>query len=81
MRVHFARWGNSVALRVPATVLREIGATQGAAAELTVDGGKLVVTPIADTPSYTFDELLAGITEDNIHEDYFGEQAAGSEAW
>lgn len=81
MRVQFSKWGNSVALRVPAAALRDLGAAVGTQADLTIDDGKLVVTPVPDTPAYSFDELLAGITEDNIHEDYFGETSFGSEAW
>lgn len=73
MVVQFAKWGNSVALRVPQALLREISAAEGTAVDIAVKDGKLVVTPLDDTPRYDLAELLAGITDENRH----GEMATG----
>jgi antitoxin component of MazEF toxin-antitoxin module len=81
MRVQFSRWGNSLALRIPAVALVDIGASEGMAADLTVEKGKLVVTPIAAPPHYSFDELLAGITQDDQHDELFEGPPAGNEIW
>ena len=45
MEVKFQRWGNSVAVRIPAPALREMGIKAGDPADLTVAEGKLVLTP------------------------------------
>lgn len=79
MRVQFSRWGNSLALRIPAVALADLGAREGTAAELVIQGGKLVVTPIATPSRYSFDELLAGITQDNQHDGYFEGPPTGDE--
>lgn len=81
MRVQFSRWGNSLALRIPAVALADIGAIEGMAADLVIEGGKLVVTPIPTAPRYTFDALLAGITRDNQHDGLFEGPPAGDEIW
>ena len=81
MRVQFSRWGNSLALRIPAVVLADIGASEGMAADLVIEGGKLVVTPVATPPRYSFDDLLAGITRDNQHDELLDGPPAGNEIW
>ena len=46
---------------------------------MTVEHGRLVVTPVDETPVYTLDELLAGMTEDNLHEEVRTGAASGNE--
>ena len=81
MRVQFSRWGNSLALRIPAVALADIGASEGMTADLVIEGGKLVVTPVATPPRYSFDDLLAGITRDNQHDELLDGPPAGNEIW
>ncbi len=45
MKIAFQKWGNSLAVRVPKVVAQEIGARVGNAAEMSVQGGKLVIEP------------------------------------
>lgn len=78
MNAHFSKWGNSVALRIPAAFAKELDVTEGRAAEITVKGGSLVVTPVPG-PVYTLDELLAGITAENLHGEISGHYAVGNE--
>jgi antitoxin MazE len=46
MNLHIARWGNSLALRIPAEVVRSLGIKEGDSVEtsLTADGG-LAIRP------------------------------------
>ena len=72
MKVAFQKWGNSLALRVPKVVAREIGASDGKTAEMSVRDGKLVIEvtkPKRRKRRYTLDELVAGITPENRHEE------------
>jgi antitoxin component of MazEF toxin-antitoxin module len=78
-RIQFAMWGNSLAIRIPLAFAREIAAAPGRAAEVTVEHGRLVVTPVDETPVYTLDELLAGMTEDNLHEEVRTGAASGNQ--
>ena len=45
MRTHIARWGNSLALRIPRRVAEKLGVGEGGDVELTVEPGRLVVRP------------------------------------
>jgi antitoxin MazE len=78
MVVQFAMWGNSVALRIPNAYAKEVSAYAGREAEITVKDGNLVVTPIK-APVYTLDELLAGMTEENLHGEVRPASAVGNE--
>ena len=78
-RSKVCRWGNSPAIRIPATVSREIQIEDGDAVELHVQDGRFVVTPIRRR--YTLDELVAGITDENRHEETEWGAAVGKEAW
>ncbi len=77
--MHFAKWGNSLALRIPAAYAREIGACEHGRAELTIEDGKLVVAPLDQTPEFDLDALVAQITDDNRHDEIGTGPAVGEE--
>ncbi len=66
MRTHIARWGNSLALRIPRRVAEELGVVEGGDVELTVEPGRLVVRP----GPRRLEALLAGITDQNLPESF-----------
>jgi antitoxin MazE len=79
MRSRVSRWGNSLAIRIPASFSREARINEGDAIELQVEDGHLVITPIRKT--YTLDELLAGVTDENRHDETEWGPAVGREVW
>jgi Growth regulator len=79
MRSQFAMWGNSLAVRIPNDFAREIAAKPGTPVEVTIRDGALVLEPIGDAPSYTLDELLGRITDDNLHDETSTGDAIGHE--
>ncbi|QJE72275.1 AbrB/MazE/SpoVT family DNA-binding domain-containing protein [Aerophototrophica crusticola] len=79
MHLQLARWGNSLALRIPTAYAKDLGIAEGAGVDARVEDGKLVITPLADPPTYDLDELLAGITDDNIHGEVPTGKAVGNE--
>jgi antitoxin MazE len=75
-----ARWGNSLALRIPARLAREIDLREGCAVKFAIENDKLVVAPAGEpTPTYELAELVAAITPDNQHEDVSTGSAVGPE--
>ena len=74
MRSHIARWGNSLALRIPRRVAEELGVGEGGDVELTMEPGRLVVRP--GPPR--LETLLAGITDRNLPES-FDDEPHGAE--
>jgi antitoxin MazE len=69
-----AKWGNSLALRIPSSFAREMSIREGAPVDISIADGALLVRPVEERPAYELDDLLRRITEDNRH----GEVATGS---
>lgn len=65
------KWGNSPAIRLPAAVMEAAQLTLDQAVEVRAENGRIVIEPVA--PAYRLDDLLAGITAQNLH----GEQDFG----
>lgn len=80
MQTKIQRWGNSLALRIPKAFAQEVGLEEESAIEITVSGGDLVISPRAPRP-FTLEQLLEGITDDNIHEEISTGSPVGNEVW
>lgn len=74
------KWGNSLALRIPKAFAQDARLEQDSLVEISLVEGQIIVTPV-ETPVWTLDELLAGITEQNIHHEVDTGPAVGNEAW
>jgi antitoxin component of MazEF toxin-antitoxin module len=68
-----SRWGNGKALRIPGPILEQLGIGESSKVSLSVELGKLVITPVRDVPD-SLEELLKGSTRDQFRVD-------GDEAW
>ena len=80
METRIGKWGNSLALRIPQSVAASMGITANAAVELTARGDRLVVS-VLNRPAAELDDLLARVTEDNLHGEIDTGPAVGGEAW
>ena len=78
MVVQFARWGNSIALRIPMAFAKDIGAAEGRCADISLRDGKLIITPV-ECPSYDLSELVAGISDENLHVETSTASGVGNE--
>lgn len=80
MTTDIARWGNSLAIRIPKALAERTRLSEGdqVTLEPTDDGG-LVIRPAR--PRYTLDELVDRITRKNTHEETAWGAAAGRETW
>lgn len=74
------RWGNSLAVRIPKAFARDIGIEEDSSVEISVTGRDLVISPRAPR-SLTLEQLLEGITDENLHEEIATGPALGNEAW
>ena len=77
MRTEVARWGNSLAVRLPRQVLEQTNIIEGTAVDLDVEDGHVVIRPAV--PRYALDDLLAGITADNLPDESFDDPPRGRE--
>lgn len=80
MQTHIQKWGNSLALRIPKTLANEVGLDNGSAVALTLEEGRIVVTP-ATPPPFTLEDLLARVTDENRHGEIDTGPGVGNEAW
>ena len=80
MRTRVRKWGNSLALRIPRSFAAEARLEQDMPVEVSLVEGKLVVTPVTD-PAFTLEQLLAGVTDENLHREVDTGPPVGNEAW
>lgn len=80
MKTRVQMWGNSLALRIPKSFATDAGLRANAQVDLSLAEGKLVVQPIAEEP-ITLEELLRGVTDENIHGEWDTGPAVGGEVW
>ena len=64
MRARVERWGNTLAVRLPSEVAADAGLHEGCTVDLEGAPGVLRLLPVP--PAYTLEELLAGITPENL---------------
>jgi antitoxin MazE len=69
MRVQIQKWGNSLALRIPKSFAIETKIEQGSVVDLSTSEGLIVAKPIREK-EYSLDELLSGVTKENIHSEF-----------
>ena len=80
MKTRVRKWGNSLAVRIPKSFATEARLTENAPVELSLVDGKLVVQSVVQ-PQPTLEELLRGITDENLHGEWNTGPAVGREVW
>ncbi|MDF1501145.1 MAG: AbrB/MazE/SpoVT family DNA-binding domain-containing protein, partial [Anaerolineales bacterium] len=76
MRTKVQKWGNSLAVRIPKPFADEIGLEADTAVEVSLEEGKLVVGRPEDY-AVSLEELLEGVTPNNIHREIESGPAVG----
>ena len=74
------KWGNSLAIRIPKAFAQEAHLTKESLVEVTVVDGRIVIER-APTSSWSLDQLLEGVTDDNIHHEIDTGGPVGNETW
>jgi antitoxin MazE len=74
------KWGNSLALRIPAAFARQTGVGSGSEVEFELDGNRLIITPMP-AGSYSLTGLLSSVTDENLHEAVDTGEPKGREEW
>ena len=78
MQTRVQKWGNSLGVRIPRGLAEEVGLVAGTEVSLSSKDGQLVVTPAIPT-RLSLDDLLAGVSEGNIHSPIDIGSAVGAE--
>jgi antitoxin MazE len=77
MRASISRWGNSLALRLPKEIAETAGLREGAAVELTIDNGAIVLR----RKRYDIRELVASMDDSKMPPLLLEDEARGTEEW
>ena len=68
METRVQKWGNSLALRIPKSFANQIGLEPNSPVELSLRSAELVIVPVK-SPVLKLDDLLAQVTEQNLHDE------------
>jgi antitoxin MazE len=74
-----SKWGNSLGLRLPKSVARQVQLDEGDPVQVSVDNGTIVIRP--SRPRYSLDELVRRITPQNRHDERDWDGRLGNEVW
>jgi antitoxin MazE len=66
MRAVVKKWGNSAAIRIPNGIMQAVRLDLDASVDVREQNGQIVIEPIRDG-AVDLDQLIAGITPENMH--------------
>ena len=66
MQTVIRKWGNSPAIRIPASLMNAGQFELEQQVKITAEDGRIIIEPLHKI-EYSLDELLAGITAENAH--------------
>ena len=80
MRATVRKWGNSAAVRIPASVMQATRLDLDEAVDVREEAGRIVIEPVRQK-TYDLGKLLKGITPKNQHEAIDFGPPMGKEVW
>lgn len=80
MKTKVARWGNSLALRIPKHLAKTHQLSEGSDLEIIGSDNEIRLRPL-QPKRYVLSELLKDVTPANLHTEVFTEPPKGKEIW
>jgi len=80
MQTKVQKWGNSLALRIPAAFAKELGMETDTAVDMMLEDDRIVITPTREG-TFRLEDLLKKITRRNLHEEIDTGKPRGREIW
>jgi antitoxin MazE len=78
MEAKIQKWGNSLGIRIPIGISRDLSLRNGSIVDISEDSNQIVIKP-RNSPS--LDEMLDLITDSNLHGESDYGVPEGNEAW
>jgi antitoxin MazE len=75
-----SKWGNSLAVRIPRAFAEDLEIREGSRVEMVLESGRIVVRPMR-RGRLRLEELLEGISSENLHAETDTGPAVGRETW
>ena len=79
MELAIKKWGNSAAVRLPSVLLESLDLKLNSLVEVFTQDEVIVIKPIKQKSNISLEQLLAGITPDNLHGEIETGSAVGKE--
>ena len=80
METQVKKWGNSLGLRIPKVLARQLEINDGSTVNININNNKLEIIPLQKN-NYNLSEMLANINKHNIHNEIETGEPAGNEIW
>lgn len=77
MQTHLQKWGNSLGLRIPIQIAKQLKLHQGSSVNLEIEDGKIII----QSPKYQLEKMLKEITPKNRHHQILDDAQQGNEEW
>jgi len=80
MKTKVARWGNSLAMRIPKRLAETHQISEGTDLEIVEEEGGIRIRPV-QPKKYQLSDLLKAVTPENLHGEHLVEDPKGKEVW
>lgn len=78
MEAVIKKWGNSLGIRIPKMIARNLSLKEGSSVEIAEEDNKVIIIP---KKGIDLNILLEGINKSNMHEEVSVEGPIGNEIW
>ena len=72
------KWGNSLGIRIPNHIARELSLKDGSFVDINDKGKEIIIRPVKKNK---LSEMISKINEENIHKEVETGRPAGKEIW
>ena len=79
MQTKVQTWGNSLAIRLPPALAREMGLSNQSVVELSWVDNQIILRTVKSP--FTLEQLVADITDENLHGEVDTGAPVGKESW
>lgn len=76
MEAKIQKWGNSLGIRIPIGISKELSLENGSIVDITENDNHILIKPVKKR---SLEDLLSKVTDDNIHDEISFGKPAGKE--
>jgi len=78
MEATVQKWGNSLGIRIPSLIVRELSLKNGSVVDINDNGNEIIIKPLRKS---RLSEMLEKINDQNKHEEIKTTGPVGNEIW
>lgn len=77
METHVQKWGNSLGLRIPSSLAKQLSLKDGNTVDIKIEKDYLTIHP----KKYRLEDMLEKISKSNLHSEEISTSLKGREEW